>query len=49
MDFELGQEDSDIMISMNAYHLSDRPQYAALSYAWGDYLFRTVPDVDRYS
>lgn len=36
IDLELGEEGSDIMMSIDTYDLPDPPQYTALSYTWGD-------------
>jgi Heterokaryon incompatibility protein (HET) len=36
IDLELGEEDSDIIMSIDTYNLPDPPQYAALSYTWGN-------------
>ena len=36
IDLKPGEQDSGIMLSIDTYNLIDPPQYAALSYTWGD-------------
>lgn len=36
IDLELGEHNSDIIMSVDTYNLLDPPQYAAFSYTWGD-------------
>ena len=36
IDLQLGEQDSDIIMSIATYDLSIPPQYAAFSYTWGD-------------
>ena len=36
IDLKPGQQDSDIIIFIDTYNLSELPQYAAFSYTWGD-------------
>jgi hypothetical protein len=36
LDLGLGEHDSNIIMSIDTYSLSDPPQYAAFSYTWGD-------------